>query len=142
MNTQLNTPQIAPNLAPLLQLDPASTALVLIDLQHSNVARTLAPHSSAQVVAHGAALAHAFRARGGAVIYVNIAVTALLTPNADAPFTRPPDAPPLPSNAADLVPEAGAQPGDIFVTKRQWGAFYGTALDQHLRRRGIRTIVL
>jgi nicotinamidase-related amidase len=28
------------------------------------------------------------------------------------------------------------------VTKRQWGAFYATDLDQQLRRRGIRTIVL
>jgi nicotinamidase-related amidase len=34
------------------------------------------------------------------------------------------------------------QPGDVVVTKRQWGAFYGTDLEQHLRRRGIRTIVL
>ena len=28
------------------------------------------------------------------------------------------------------------------MTKRQWGAFYGTDLEQHLRRRGIRTIVI
>jgi nicotinamidase-related amidase len=34
------------------------------------------------------------------------------------------------------------QPGDLVVTKRQWGAFYATDLDQQLRRRSIRTIVL
>ena len=28
------------------------------------------------------------------------------------------------------------------MTKRQWGAFYGTDLDLQLRRRGVRTIVL
>ena len=28
------------------------------------------------------------------------------------------------------------------VTKRNWGAFYGTDLDLQLRRRGIKTIVL
>jgi nicotinamidase-related amidase len=28
------------------------------------------------------------------------------------------------------------------ITKRQWGAFYGTELDLQLRRRGIRTIVI
>jgi nicotinamidase-related amidase len=28
------------------------------------------------------------------------------------------------------------------VTKRQWGAFYGTDLDLQLRRRGVTTIVL
>ena len=32
--------------------------------------------------------------------------------------------------------------GDIRIHKRQWGAFTGTPLDLHLRRRGITTIVL
>jgi nicotinamidase-related amidase len=30
----------------------------------------------------------------------------------------------------------------VIITKRQWGAFYGTELDLQLRRRGIDTIVL
>jgi nicotinamidase-related amidase len=34
------------------------------------------------------------------------------------------------------------QSGDLQITKRQWGAFYGTDLDLQLRRRRIRTIVL
>lgn len=34
------------------------------------------------------------------------------------------------------------RPGDHRVTKKQWGAFYGTDLDLQLRRRGIRTLVL
>jgi nicotinamidase-related amidase len=40
------------------------------------------------------------------------------------------------------VPEIGAQEGDVIVAKRQWGAFYGTNLEQQLRRRGIDTIVM
>jgi nicotinamidase-related amidase len=52
------------------------------------------------------------------------------------------NAPPPPASASELVPEAGVQPGDLVVTKRQWGAFYGTDLEQHLRRRGIRTVVM
>ena len=40
------------------------------------------------------------------------------------------------------MPEAGFQPGDVLVTKRQWGAFYGTDLDLQLRRRGIRTLIM
>ncbi len=40
------------------------------------------------------------------------------------------------------MPELDAQPCDLRITKRQWGAFYGTELDLQLRRRGIRTIVL
>ena len=35
-----------------------------------------------------------------------------------------------------------AMPGDLRITKRQWGAFYGTELDLQLRRRGVTTIVL
>mgnify|MGYP002776843468 CR=1 FL=1 len=34
------------------------------------------------------------------------------------------------------------QDGDIIIHKRNWGAFHGTDLDLHLRRRGIQTIVL
>lgn len=34
------------------------------------------------------------------------------------------------------------KPGDLRITKRQWGAFHGTELDLQLRRRGIQTIVL
>jgi len=40
------------------------------------------------------------------------------------------------------APDAQVQAQDIVVTKRQWGAFYGTELDQLLRRRHIKTIVL
>jgi nicotinamidase-related amidase len=32
--------------------------------------------------------------------------------------------------------------GDIVVTKRNWGTFYGTDLDLQLRRRGVTQIVL
>ena len=44
--------------------------------------------------------------------------------------------------ASELVADAGARPGDLFVTKRAWGAFLNTDLDRQLRRRGVRTIVL
>src|SRR6185312_5511924 len=39
------------------------------------------------------------------------------------------------------VPELDRQPGD-YTTKQQVGAFYGTALEQILRRRGVTQIVL
>lgn len=38
--------------------------------------------------------------------------------------------------------ELTGHPDDIHVTKRNWGAFYGTDLDLQLRRRGITQIVL
>ncbi|MEX3824911.1 isochorismatase family protein, partial [Paraburkholderia sp. BR14262] len=65
----------------------------------------------------------------------------LLALPADAPG-RTPDTPPAPAEASELVPEIGAQPEDVIVAKRQWGAFYGTNLEQQLRRRGIDTIVI
>jgi nicotinamidase-related amidase len=40
------------------------------------------------------------------------------------------------------VPELGPESGDVVVTKHQPNAFYGTDLEVHLRRRGIRAIVL
>jgi nicotinamidase-related amidase len=35
-----------------------------------------------------------------------------------------------------------AEASDLKVTKRQWGAFYGTDLDLRLRRRGVTTVVI
>ena len=43
---------------------------------------------------------------------------------------------------AELAPELNRQPSDLLITKRQWGAFYGTEMDLQLRRMGIDTIVL
>jgi nicotinamidase-related amidase len=36
----------------------------------------------------------------------------------------------------------GPKPGDLVITKHQWGAFYGTELDLELRRRGLTAMVL
>jgi nicotinamidase-related amidase len=124
-----------------LQFDPKSTALVLIDLQHGIVGRPLAPHSAADAISRAAQLAAALRAKGGTVAYVRVDVAQVLHLPVDAP-TRDPSAPPPPAIASEIVPESGYQPTDLLITKRQWGAFYGTELDQQLRRRRIRTIVL
>ncbi|MGX4642747.1 isochorismatase family protein [Massilia sp. SYSU DXS3249] len=122
-------------------IDLAGTALVLIDLQNGNVARELAPHSAEQVVGNCVLLAQEMRNRGAMVIYVRVLMNELQMPPSDAPL-RPPGAPPPPPDASHLADSAGVEATDIVITKRQWGAFYGTELDQLLRRRGIRTLVL
>jgi nicotinamidase-related amidase len=122
-----------------LPLDPKTTALILIDLQHGIVGMPLAPYSGQQVVERASRLAGAFRQSGATVVFVRVDLSQLLDPSADTP--RMASGPP-PAIASELVPGAGSQPGDLFITKRQWGAFYGTELDQQLRRRGIRTIIL
>ena len=124
-----------------LDIDIARTALVLIDLQNSNVKRDLAPYTAEQVVGNCVLLAGEMRDRGGMVIFVRVLVDELQLPPADAPL-RKPGTPAPPPNASLLAPEAQAQAADIVITKRQWGAFYGTDLDQLLRRRNIRTIIL
>ena len=123
-----------------LTLDPKTTALVLIDLQNGIVARQLAPHSSQDVIRNAIQIADALRARGGAVVFVHVLLSETVSLAADAPMPRPVGS--IPPQASELVPEIRLQPGDHVVAKRQWGAFYGTSLEQHLRRRGIRTIVL
>jgi nicotinamidase-related amidase len=124
-----------------LAIDLSTTALIVIDLQHGIVARQAAPHSAADVVSRCAKLAKAFREAGALVVLVHVGFSDddgdRLKPAADS-------APPALPRAADwseLVPELDRQPGDIVILKRQWGAFYGTALDLQLRRRGIRTLV-
>jgi len=124
-----------------LDIDIARTALVLIDLQNSNVKRDLVPYTAQQVVGNCVLLAGEMRDRGGMVIFVRVLVDELQLPPADAPL-RKPGTPAPPPDASVLAPEAQVQATDIVVTKRQWGAFYGTDLDQLLRRRNIRTIIL
>ncbi len=124
-----------------LAVNPESTALVLIDLQNGVVSLPLAPHSPADVVTRGVQMTKALRQSRGTVIFVRAAVAEILQLPVDAPILDP-KAPPPPASASELVPEVDRQPGDLVITKRQWGAFYGTDLDQQLRRRNIRTIIL
>ena len=124
-----------------LAIQPRCTALILIDLQRFIVGHTAAPYPTAEVVERSAALAAAFRRKGATVVYVRVDLADMLSLPADRLF-RDPNAPPPPPAASELVPEAGAQPGDLLITKHQWGAFFGTDLEAQLRQRGIRTVVL
>ncbi len=126
------------------KLDPRTTALVLIDLQQGILPFAGGPHSPDQVLAHGAALAARFRALNAPVVLVRVGWAADFADAPKQPVDRPSALPPggLPANWWDLPEELATVPGDILVTKRQWGAFYGTDLDLQLRRRGISTLVL
>lgn len=126
----------------ILSIDVARTALILIDLQHSNVALSLAPYSGEQVVGNGVLLAQEMRERGGLVVYVRTLLNELLASPADAPLSTRVGATLPPPNASQLVPETGVEATDLVIAKRQWGAFYGTELDQALRRRHIDNIII
>jgi nicotinamidase-related amidase len=123
-----------------LQLDPKKTALVLIDLQNAIVGMNPVPHTAAQVIENSKKLAEAFRAKGAPVVYVRVDLNEFLKLPVDQPFNMGDK--PLPAAASEIAASAGFQPGDILVTKRHWGAFAGTDLEQQLKSRGIDTVVL
>ena len=119
---------------PVTTLDPA-TALVVIDLQKGIAAYpTVTP--LADVVGRAADLARAFREQGLIVVLVNVAGGA---PGRTEQARRTGE---LPPEALQLLPELGEAPGDVLITKRSWGAFTGTRLEEELRRRSVTQIVL
>lgn len=116
-------------------LDPR-TALVLIDLQKGITALPTA-HPAQEIVERSARLAAAFRLRGKPVVLVNVKGGAPGRTEAS-----PGGGGARPADWAELRPELDARESDILVTKQQWGAFHGTALDLELRRRGVTQVVL
>jgi nicotinamidase-related amidase len=126
----------------LTTLDP-NTALVVIDLQRGIVAAPTVPHTGPDVVARSAELAAAFRGHGAPVVLVR--VTAADDGSDSTPgrnefsggggMLRP-------DGWDVIVDELATGPADIVVTKRNWGAFFGTDLDLQLRRRDVTQIVL
>jgi nicotinamidase-related amidase len=129
-------------MADAFALDPKQTALVLIDLQGGILGRQTEPHSARDVLARSVRLAERFRSGGGLVVLVRVS----FSPDGGDRLTPPTDDPPPPATTQpgwdEISPALGSDPKDIVITKRQWGAFYGTQLDLQLRRRGITTIVI
>ncbi|WP_199636089.1 hydrolase [Serratia sp. PAMC26656] len=128
----------------MLKLDAQTTALVLIDLQNGILPYAGGPHSAESVVAHGAQLAARFRSLGAPVILVRVGWSDTFADALKQPVDRPAPSPAggLPANWWEFPESLAVSDNDILVTKRQWGAFYGTELDLQLRRRGIKTLVL
>src|SRR5690348_10999493 len=98
-----------------LKLDPATTALVLIDLQKGIVRRDTAPHTSAVVVENAVKLANAFRVAGGLVVLVRVAFAADKRDVLDPPRDEVPPAPKPSPDWSDIVPELGPRAGDLVI---------------------------
>ncbi len=120
---------------PVTTLDP-KTALIVVDLQ-KGVAGMVPPEAFEPVVARSRAMAEAFRVKDLPVVLVNVDGVApgRTEQPARAPATLPP-------GFAALVPELGARPGDIRVTKKTWGAFASTDLERQLRTLGVTQVVI
>jgi nicotinamidase-related amidase len=125
-----------------LTLDRKSTALVVVDLQNFTIRLDTVPTPAARVLANSVRLAQACRAAGVLVVLVRVGHDAArvpsLTPVVDAGFSGFQFAP----DAKEIPPELGPEGDDIVIDKYNWGAFYGTNLDVHLRRRGIETLIV
>jgi nicotinamidase-related amidase len=122
--------------------DPATTALVLIDLQQGIVAGDKGPRSGEAVVEAAKNLAARFREVRAPVALVHVG----WRNDAERPSGEVDKPMPIPTGGTppaftELVGGL-EQEGDIVVLKHHWGAFTGTDLDLQLRRRGVRTIVL
>jgi nicotinamidase-related amidase len=126
----------------MIFLPAATTALILIDLQRGIIGRPIAPYSGEAVVAKGKQLAQRFRAAKAPVVLVNVAFSPDFADALKAPVDRSLGSPnDFPDGWTELV-DGLVEPSDLKVTKRQWGAFYGTELDLQLRRRGVTSVVI
>ena len=127
-----------PGLEPL---DKKKTALVVIDLMKGIVSIPGSPHPTTGVVTNAIKLVTAFRNQKMPVFLVRVEITpeTMLRMKSDEQFSRPEN---VPADWSDFVPGLAPGPSDVVITKRQWGAFYGTDLELRLRRGGIDTIVL
>ncbi len=106
-----------------LRLDPKTTALVIIDLQHGIAGRETAPHSGPEVIANAARLADRFRELGSTVVLVRVSST-----DGKDRLQQPTDAPSMgaasfPEGFDVIVEELGPKKGDLVITKDQWGLF-------------------
>lgn len=120
-----------------LTLDFEKTALVLIDLQKGIVTMP----GGNEVVEKAVQLIDLFRQKNGFISFVRVSF--LDGKEALTPLIE--QTPPATKRSEDwdvLSPQLNVTDKDYVVTKRQWGAFFGTDLDIQLRRRGIETIVL
>jgi nicotinamidase-related amidase len=115
-------------------LDPA-TALIVVDLQ-KGIAASPSAHPIGDVVANAAALAAAFRERDLPVVLVNVGGMAPGRNEQSMGGVVFPD------GWMELLSELDAQPGDHLVTKRTWGAFTGTGLEDWLKERGATQVVV
>jgi nicotinamidase-related amidase len=120
---------------PLTTLDP-NTALIVIDLQKGLLNGSFI-HPLSEVIDRTRTLIDRFRALKLPIVLVNVA---------GRPPGRAEQGPrsnvTLSEGWTELLPQLNQQPDDIAVTKRSWGAFATTDLEEQLKARGVTQVVV
>ena len=123
-------------------------ALVVIDLQKGIVHGPKA-HPVEDVVANSARLAAAFRANDLPVVLVNVVDGApgrtefVYDDDEEEEVAEAEAEPPAEHEEwTELVPELGAQPDDLRISKVRWGAFTESTLHETLQGLGVTQIVV
>jgi ureidoacrylate peracid hydrolase len=144
-----------PGLHPFPAIDPARTALLVVDMQNGFVAEgsgSWVP-DAAGVVGRINALAEAVRASGGMVAYTQHLVDDDAVQNWSSYYRHFVGASRLPVLRGTLGPGTSGfalwdgldvQPGDLVVPKRRFGAFGANSSDLHerLRARGVDSVIV
>ena len=132
------------NMSTSLSVDKSKTAIVVIDLQKGIAAMETQPYAAKTVIENAARLLDVFRKNSMPVFLVRVAMAPdskdRLSPVSDITWGNAGRQ--MPADWNELVLELRSETSDFIITKKQWGAFYGTELDLQLRRRKIDTIVL
>ncbi|MEV4598418.1 isochorismatase family protein [Amycolatopsis sp. NPDC049253] len=106
------------------EIDPASTALVLVDFQERIVAMPTTPFAGPEAAANAVRLRDAFSEAGAQIVIIQ----AMRPGSEGAP-------------GSDVIPELKPRNGEKLVVKTTIGGFYNTDLHAHLRDAGVRTVV-
>ena len=119
----------------LTTLDPR-TALIVVDLQKGIVGREFL-HPFDEVIDRTRELIDSFRSRALPVVLVNVAGRAPGRTEQGPRGTQT-----FAEGWTDFLPELDQQASDLVVTKRSWGAFATTDLEDQLRAQGVTQVVV
>ena len=125
----------------LPSLESRSTALLVIDLQGALSQQTY-PRTTDEVVASAIRLIASARESGVKVVHVRAGNE---PDGLDWNFAETEDDRPRRVWGIEdmrIDPRVAPRDEDLVITKRQWGAFYGSGLELQLRRRGLDTLIL
>ena len=127
------------DVAERVALDPARSALIVIDMQHDFVSDggSLQGPDTAATVPVIASLLERARAAG-----VFVAFSQDTHDEGDPEWAIWPEHARIGTWGWEIVEELAPRPGELVVRKPRYDAFYGTPLDHELRRRGIDTVVV